>query len=103
MADLGTVARSNVLAITQPAKGIKGVVVPPEWEAAPPFRRRIALYRRSTGALIRTGYTGLDGTFTVVSEATCDTEPHFVISFDADGAAEYNAMIFDFVIPVALL
>lgn len=99
MADLGAIGRQSMAVATRPAKVVSGAVVLPDWESSVPFRRRIALYRRSTGVLVRTGYTGIDGSFTVASNDSIHDEQHFVIAFDADGEASYNALIYDFVTP----
>lgn len=68
-------------------------------ESAQGIQRTVRLYNRSTGNLIGEVVSGTDGSFTF---ADVVNENHYVVALDDEtDADDFNALIFDFIIPVA--
>ena len=103
MADLGAInVTTGVACVSRPARVVSGTIFTPVGSGDSPHRRKIVLHLRSTYAPVSLGHSLHTGEFIVASTMLVDTGEHYVVAFDDEGGNEYNAVIFDRVIPVTL-
>ena len=103
MADLGAInVTTGVACVSRPARAVSGTVFTPVGSGDSPGRRKIVLHLRTTHAPIGVGHSLHTGEFAVASTMLVDTGEHYVVALDDDSGNEYNAVIFDRVVPVEL-
>lgn len=103
MADLGAInVTTGVACVSRPARVVSGTIFTPVGSGDNPGRRKIVLHLRSTYAPVSSGHSLSSGEFTVASVMPIDASAHYVVAFDDDSGTEYNAVIFDRVVPVEL-
>lgn len=67
-------------------------------ELGTPVARTVRAYRRDTGALIGETVSAADGTFSI--DTSGYTGECYVIALDDNAGVDYNAKVFDRIVPV---